>query len=322
MGIFFKLSRLIKMGGLDLPLFKLEDKLFKTDHAAQLIYKIFEAANSTEYARLIQLKYEYVTGKPFNIENPVTFNEKIQWLKAYDSTTIKTRLADKYLVRNWIAEKIGEEYLVPLLGVWDKFEDIDFECLPNSFALKCNHGSGWNLIVLNKADIDIQEAKEKFDNWMSTNFAFLGGEIHYRDIPPKIIAEQYLDMSGGIKDYKFYCFRGTPVIVTVDLFSGMPGHIRSVYDMDWNKVDLRITWPDGGRLLEKKPYNFELMKSFASLLSEEFAFVRVDFFEVRGCLYMGEMTFTPMNGRGKFDPPIWDRKLGDMLMLPKKKFYQ
>lgn len=307
---------MVRMGGVDLPLFKIEDKLFKTNNAAQFKYKIFEAADVADYPKLIAIDYELVTGKTINLEYPVTFNEKIQWLKAYDSTPMKTKLADKYLVRDWIKEKIGDEYVVPLLGVWDAFDDIDFDSLPNAFALKCNHGSGWNLIVRNKADIDKQATKNYFDKWMATNYAYLTGEFHYRDIPPKIIAELYLDTNTSVKDYRFYCFRGIPEIVCVDLFSGTPEHIRSVYDMDWNKVDLRITWPDGGNLLKEKPETFEQMKSFASVLSEDFSFVRVDFFEVDHRLYMGEMTFTPMNGTGEFDPPEWDMKLGEMTTLP------
>ena len=231
---------------------------------------------------------------------------------------MKTRLADKYLVRDWIKEKIGEEYLVPLLGVWDSFDEIDFDKLPNRFVLKCNHGSGMNILVRDKASFDHTEARKKIESWMQMNFACNSMEMQYRDIPHKIIAEEYL--SDSIKDYRFYCFSGTPCQVWVDLYSGTPDHVRSIYDMEWNKLDLRCTWPDGGEILAEKPRNFEKMKELAAVLSKKFSFVRVDLFEVDSRIYMGEMTFTPMSGNGKFDPAEWDKKLGEMFVLPKKSF--
>lgn len=263
--------------------------------------------------------YKKVTGFSLDLKNPKSFNEKIQWLKLYDSTPLKTRLADKYLMREWIKKKIGGKYLVPLLGVWDSFDEIDFDKLPDKFALKTNHGSSWNIIVDNKSAFNQAEAKEKFDTWMGLNFAFrMGFELQYMNIPRKIIAEKYLENTEGLKDYRFYCFNGKPYQIWVDIYSGTPNHLRSIFDMDWNQIPLKCTWPDGGALLNEKPKNFEKMKEFAALLSRDFSFVRVDFFEVNGKLYMGEMTFTPMSGLGKFEPLKWDNKLGDLLILPSK----
>ncbi|MBE5850484.1 MAG: glycosyltransferase [Lachnospiraceae bacterium] len=316
MGYVLRVLSALRMGGLEFAFHKFEEKFFKSDNYRLYKYRIFESAAVEDYPKLVSLEYQMVTGKKININKPRSFNEKIQWMKVYDSTPIKTRLADKYLVREWIKDKIGEQYLVPILGVWDHFEDIDFGNLPDSFVLKCNHGSGWNLIVKNKADIDYNKAKMDFDKWIGTNFAFLEGEFQYRDIPPKIIAEQYLDVSGGIKDYRLYCFNGVPVQIWIDQYSGTPMHIRSIFDMNFNKLDFRCKWPDGGELLNEKPINFELMKQIAIKLSQEFAFVRIDFFEVGDRLYMGEMTFTPISGIGDFDPPKWDIILGEMLTLP------
>lgn len=252
-----------------------------------------------------------------DLKNPRTFNEKIQWLKLYDTTPLKTKLADKYLVRGWLKEQFGDEHLVPLLGCWEHFDDIDFDTLPDKFALKCNHGSGWNVIVDDKSKLDIKKTKEKIDYWMSRNFAYIGCyELQYKDIPPRIIAEQYLEMTGGIKDYRFYCFHGEPVQIWVDLYSGTPNHIRSIYDMNWNKMPFRCGWPDGGDQFSDKPVTFDLMRSYAGQIAKYFLFVRVDFFEINGKLYFGELTFTPMNGRGKFDPEEWDEKLGSYLHLP------
>lgn len=262
--------------------------------------------------------YYEKTGKKLNLDRPQTFNEKLQWLKLYDSSSLKTKLADKYLMREWIKEKIGEEYLIPLLGKWDRFDDINFQKLPDRFALKANHGSGWNIIVTDKNKLDMVDAKKKFDKWMETNFAFVGGlEIHYKDIQPKIIAEKYIENTNGLVDYRFYCFHGNPVQVWVDIFSGTPQHKREIYDMNWEKVPLKCTWPKANGLLDKKPYNFEKMKEFARILSADFKFVRVDFFEIENKLYMGEMTFIPMSGIGKFEPEDWDYKLGELINLSK-----
>ncbi len=272
---------------------------------------------SVKYAEELCKWYFQKTGNALNLTAPKSFNEKIQWMKLYDSTPLKTCLADKYLVREWIIEKVGEEYLIPLLGVWESFDDIDFEQLPDRFVLKANHGSGWNVVVTDKAAFDRVEAKEKFDKWLQKNFAFVFGfELHYLNIPPKIIAEKYIENTEGLKDYRFFCFNGVPVQVWVDIYSGTPNHLRSIYDMDWNKLPMNCTWPEGGELLSEKPESFEKMKELAVLFSKDFAFVRVDFFDVEGKLYIGEMTFTPMSGTGVFDPPEWDMILGNMLQLP------
>ena len=282
-------------------------------------YAYYSSLPPEKYPEELKLWYKRVMKEDLDLDNPKTYNEKIQWLKLYDSTPLKTRLADKYLVRDWVKKIIGEEYLIPLLGVWDSFDEIDFDKLPDQFVLKANHGSGWNIIVKDKATFDKEDARKKFDVWMHTNWAFKWGlELHYMNIPPKIIAEKYIENADGLKDYRFYCFNGKPFQIWVDIFSGTPEHLRSIFDMNWNPVNMKCTWPEGGDLLREKPKNFELMKKFAELLSKDFAFVRVDFFEVEGKLYMGEMTFTPMGGTGRFEPKSWDTILGDMLTLPPK----
>lgn len=313
-----------KIGGVTLVAKRRFDMLFKRpDRMKEYLYDIFSKAGSERYPELIKEWWRIyawdLPGDSDVLTDPHTFNEKIQWLKAYDSTPLKTLCSDKYLVRGWLKEKIGEKYLVPLLGVWERFEDINFNELPDKFALKCNHGSGWNCIVDNKENFDIEKARMLFDRWMKKNFAFTGMEIHYKNIVPKIIAEEYLE-GGPIKDFRFFCFNGEPKQVWVDLFSGTGRHIRSIYDMNWNKQEIKCTWPDGGDQLSEKPVNFDLMVSLSRILSIEFSFVRVDFFEVNGNLYMGEMTFTPMNGVGIFEPGEWDYRLGDMLQLPEEKY--
>ena len=143
--------------------------------------------------------YFHKTGKQLDLENPQTFNEKIQWLKLYDSTPLKTKLADKYLVRDWVKEKIGEEYLIPLLGVWENFDDIDFDKLPDKFVLKANHGSAWNIIVTDKNSFDKKSAKKKFDKWLRTDYSLKSFETHYRNIKNSCVLTVKLNMSGLIK---------------------------------------------------------------------------------------------------------------------------
>ena len=269
------------------------------------------------YKRGVELFYRKVTGKYLDLNNPQTFGEKIQWLKLYDSTPIKTRLSDKYLVREWIKEKIGEKYLIPLLGVYDRFVDIDFNQLPNQFVIKCNHGSGYNIIVKDKSQLDIAAAKSKVDAWMRENFAFkCGFELHYRDIEPKILIEQYLEeINEALYDYRFFCSYGDVKQIWLDVASGTPQHKRKIYDKQWNELNFTVTWP---RLEHSvpKPKHLETMIRLAESLSQEFSLVRVDFYYVDNKIYFGEMTFTSQSGTGKFNPASEDLRLGQQIKLP------
>ena len=253
-----------------------------------------------------------------DLYNAQTFNEKIQWLKLYDSTPIKTRLADKYLVRDWVKEKIGEEYLIPLLGVYDKFEDINFNKLPNQFVIKCNHGSGWNIIVKDKTQLDLTEAKNKLNGWMNENFAFKAGyELHYRDIKPKIVIEKYIDEIGtALYDYRFFCFNGKVEQIWLDVYSGTPNHKRKIYDRNWQELNIIVKWPRLETVVPK-PHNLKEMINLAETMSKGFALVRVDFYDVNDKIYFGEMTFTSMSGTGIFEPAVEDLKLGKKIKLPK-----
>lgn len=282
-------------------------------------YSFYEKLPIKQYPKELSLWYKKVTGNTLNLIHPRTFNEKIQWLKLYDSTPLKTRLADKYLVRAWVKEKIGDEYLIPILGVWDSFDEIDFDKLPNQFVLKANHGSGWNIVVKDKKKLNIKEAKQKFDNWMHKNFAFTWGlELHYMNIPPKIIAEKYMaDLDGDIYDYRFFCFNGTPKYVWVDIGSGTSHHKRNIYDVNWNFQNYHVNYPQIVPAPEK-PKTFDEMVRCATILCENFAFVRVDFYSVNDHVYFGEMTFTPQGGVGKWEDETQNRHYGDLIKLPPK----
>lgn len=259
------------------------------------------------------------TGQILNLYDPKTFNEKIQWLKLYDSTPIKTRLADKYLVRDWVKEKIGEEYLIPLLGVWDKFDDIDFDKLPDRFVLKCNHGCAYNIIVKDKSKFNKKEARKKINKWMKENFAYKHGlEIHYKDIIPKIIAESYIeDSNKELNDYKFLCFNGKPEFIWIDQ-GRFDDHRRNLYNTKWELQPFLITWKNTKKEI-LPPENLEKMVELAKILSKDLNLVRVDFYNVDGKIYFGEMTFTSGSGTEEFIPSKYNRILGDMLELPSKE---
>ena len=188
----------------------------------------------TEYPKMLAARYEAAIGHKLNWDNLQTYTEKMQWAKLYDKNPLKATLTDKYLVREWVEKTIGGEYLIPLLGVWDNFEDIDFSELPDRFVLKTNHGSGTNLIVKDKSKLNLKRAKRMFDDWMNIDYAYNSNfEMHYTDIKPKIIAEKYMETSTGeLPDYKFLCFGGKPYYCWVDC-GRFTNHTRNVYDLDW-----------------------------------------------------------------------------------------
>lgn len=264
-----------------------------------------------------------------DLNNPKTFNEKMQWLKIYNALPIKTRLADKYLVRDWIKEKIGEEYLIPLLGVYDKFEDIDFSKLPNQFVIKCNHGSGYNIIVKDKSTLNLSEVKSKLDRWMHENFAFKNGfELHYLNIKPKIIIEEFISNDGeALWDYKFWCFNNQVKYMQFrdDFSSNLE---MAFYDLQWNKQPFYYDHPLYKKELEK-PNNFNEMIKIAEKLCEGFIMVCVDLYRLNnGKIKFGEMTFTRSSGIAKQNNEKFNKKLGDLIVLPKlaynidtKKYY-
>ena len=282
-------------------------------------YKLCRYMPEEKYPEYLKDWFYRRTHTELNLENPQTFNEKIQWLKLYDSTPLKTRLADKYLVRDWVKEKIGEEYLIPLLGVWEKFDDIDFDKLPDKFVLKANHGCGWNIIVTDKNKFDKQEAKYKFDEWLHTNFAYTQGlELHYRDIKPLIIAEEYLEsVDKSALDYKFMCFGGKPELCWV---SNKYGDVqeRSFYNMNWEMQNIQLI--EKGKVQAKnpvlKPDNFDEMLDIVTKLCQGFVQVRVDIYKLNdGTLKFGEMTFTSASGTSKWSSYEIDKKLGDLTDL-------
>lgn len=288
------------------------------DHAEQpMAYEYFANLKPDQYADALKQWFEKYVGNHLNLDRPQTFNEKIQWLKLYDSTSLKTRLTDKYLVRDWVNEQIGEKYLIPLFGVWDKFDDVDFDNLPGKFVLKANHGCGWNIIVKDKSKFDKADAKIKLDEWLNTNFAFINGlELHYKDISPKIIAEEFLEnQNEDLPDYKIWCFNGKPALI-IFLAERNIALKMAFYDLDWNLLPFTYSYPQYEKMVTK-PNNLDEMLTIAAKLSKDFIHVRVDLYRLDdGSVKFGEMTFTTASGVCKWNPPEIDLVLGQMISLP------
>jgi hypothetical protein len=265
----------------------------------------------------LSLWYMDKTGRPLDLSKPKTYNEKIQWQKVYDQDPMRTQLADKFFARKWVAKKIGEEYLIPLLGVYDTANDIDFDVLPDSFVLKANHGCGWNLIVKDKSTANFTDIRNRINTWLQTNYSFVYGyEMQYSQITRRVIAEQYIENSGGdLYDYKFWCFNGK-VHYIMFLADRQTELKMAFYDPHWNMVPISYDHPRYEKEVPK-PSKLKTMIDLAEKLAEGFPHVRVDFYLLDdGTIKFGEMTFTSASGVCRWNPPSADLMLGKLLHLP------
>jgi len=255
----------------------------------------------------LKICYKLATGKKLDLKNPKTFNEKLQWLKLYDRKPEYTTMVDKYEAKKYVAEKIGEEYIIPTLGVWDHFDDIDFDSLPDQFVLKCTHDSGGLVIVKDKSKLDKPAAKKKIEKSLKMNYYYSGREWPYKDVKPRIIAEKYMeDLSngGGLTDYKFFCFHGKAENVMVCLDRNTGDTKFYFFDKAWKllKLNMRgMAAPEGFTI--EKPDGMDKMFQIAEVLSENLKFSRIDLYNVDGKIYFGEITFFPQSG---FDSQLLD----------------
>lgn len=268
----------------------------------------------------LKICYRLKTHKKLNLNNPQTFNEKMQWLKLYNRNPQYTTMVDKYKVREYISKKIGEEYLIPLAGgPYKSVDEIKLEALPEQFVLKCNHDSNSVIICKDKKDFNFDEAKKKLDYCLKHNFSCLGREWPYKDVEPCIIAEQYMvdESESELKDYKVFNFGGEPEIIQVD-FGRFKKHKRNLYDKDWNYIEVAIEYPTDPEMKIKRPRRLEQMLKLARLLSEGFPFLRTDFYSIEDKLYFGELTLFHGSGFEEFRPDEWDRRLGEMIELTQR----
>lgn len=305
----------------------LSEKNYKIN-TKKLSYKIFMFLKHRNYTDILSDKlylkiiFKLRLGYSLDLKNPQTFNEKLQWLKLYDRNPKYIQMVDKYEVRKYISENIGEEYLIPLIGVYNRFEEINFEELPNQFVIKCTHDSGGVVICKNKSKFDIRKAKEKIKKSMKRNFYYSGREWPYKNIKPKIIIEQYMEDKKAKEfiDFKIMCFNGIPKFSFTCSERYNDGLKVTFYNLSWEKMSFERHYPSSTKNIEK-PKNYELMLELSKKLSKNIPFVRVDWYEINGKLYFGELTFYPGSGLEEFKPFSWDKKLGNLLSLEKIGWY-
>lgn len=292
-----------------------------------LIYQIFFGVEA-KYAQynilpdkvFLKKLFKHKMGTELDLKKPKTFNEKLQWLKLYDRKPEYTIMVDKYLVKDYVAKVLGDEFVIPTLGVWDRFKDIDFDSLPDKFVLKCTHDSGGVFICKDKNKLNKEELSEFFEKRLAINYYKFNREWPYKNVKPRIIAEEFIETHLGLVDYKFFCFNGEPELLYISI--GLDHHPTakiSFYDFKGNEMSFHRK--------DFKPYhnaqmpdNLNQIKGIAKKLSGNInsPFVRIDMYAVDGRIYFSEITFSPCAGFLPFEPEEWDRKLGDMIGLKNK----
>lgn len=298
----------------------------------KILYFILDMIPDKYY---LKMRFYFSHGKRLNLKKPVTYSEKLQWLKLYDRNPLYTRLVDKYEMKNIVADIIGNEYLIKTLGIYDTFDQIDFSVLPQQFVLKCTHDSGSVIICRNKSTFDIQNAKIKIERAMKINFYHGGREWPYKNVKPRIIIEEYIEDSVDkeLRDYKFFCFAGEPKLffIATDRETKEKDTCFDFFDMDYNHINVKNGHPNA-KIIPHKPEKFDEMKSLSKKLCEGLDHysvdknnkpllipqLRVDFYCANGKIYIGELTLFHHSGFMPFEPEEWDYKMGEWTILPKK----
>jgi len=268
--------------------------------------------------KFLKRLYSINVGRELQLDNPTTYTEKLQWLKLNDHRPEYTNMVDKYAVKDYIAEKIGQEYVVPLLGVWNRVEDINFDNLPQQFVLKTTHDSGGIVVCKDKSSLDIPYACKKLRYFLKRDYYYHNREWPYKNVPHRIIAEKYMEdpQQGELRDYKFFTFGGVPKVLYIAQGRGScEGTVADFFDMDFKHLPFTIDH-DMAPEPPEKPVNVEVMKELAAKLSEGTPQLRVDFYEVDGKVYFGEITFFHCSGMAPFHPEEWDKIFGDWVKLP------
>lgn len=270
----------------------------------------------------IEKLFKAKMGYDLDLEDPKTYNEKLQWLKLYDRNPLYTVMVDKYRVRDYIKEKIGEEYLIPLLGVWDDPDDIDFNSLPDKFVLKCNHNSGLGMYICrDKKTLNIPSVISNLKKGMAEDYFFVGREWPYKDVPRKIVCEQFMQdkVTSDLRDYKFYCFNGKAKLLGIYANRNNACETTADYfDRDYNWTDIAWGYSHAAKHPEK-PEMYDEMIAIADKLSEGIPELRVDLYLCNGKIYFGELTFFDGSGFDEITPHKWDELMGSWIQLPNKK---
>ncbi len=272
--------------------------------------------------KFLDLCFDYYLGKKINWDNPQTYNEKLQWLKIYDRQDRYTKMVDKYEAKNYVKNIIGQEYIIPTIGIYDKFEDINFDKLPQQFVMKCTHDSGGLVICKDKNKLNLKETKKKINKCLKVNYFNCWKEWPYKNVKPRIIIEKYMSNSDseGINDYKFFCFNGKVklLFIATDRVRENEETKFDFYDENFNHLPIKNGHPNA-IIPPSKPINFEKMKKLAEILSTDIPHLRVDFYEINGKIYFGELTFSHWAGMVPFEPEEYDLILGNWIDIKKIK---
>lgn len=267
--------------------------------------------------KFLKKKWKLVFGSELDLKNPKTYNEKLQWLKLNDRKEIYTTMVDKAEAKKYVSDIIGEEYIIPTIGVYDRFDDIDFDKLPDQFVIKCTHDSGGIVICKNKAELDVKAARKKINKFLKRKYYYMHREWPYKNVKPRIIVEKYMEDKNNktMRDYKFFCFDGEAKIVYVSDGSHSENQKIAFFDMSFNYLPIERTDYKKFDVLPKKPKNFDKMKKLSARLSSNIPHVRVDWYEIDGRLYFGEFTFSTCAGMVPFTEKKWDEELGKLINL-------
>lgn len=283
----------------------------------ELIYRLLSYVGDASF---IKMRYFYQFNKLPNLKKPQTFNEKLQWLKLNNRKPEYTNMVDKYKARDYVAEKIGDEYLIPLIGVWDTPEDIDFDSMPDQFVLKCNHNSGTGMYICkDKSNIDIDKIRDDLNKGLKEDYYIYSREWPYKNVNKKIICEKYISDNNNncLTDYKFYCFDGNVKLLGIYQGRGSSsGTVGDFFDVDFNWIDMKWGFPNAPEI-PSKPDKFDEMVKIAETLSKDIPHVRVDLYLSNGHIYFGELTFFDGGGFSKIMPEEWDYKLGNFIRIHK-----
>lgn len=265
----------------------------------------------------LKANYQRMMGKPLNLKNPKLYTEKIQWLKIYDSNFLKTYCTDKITLHDYCISKLNKDICIPILATYDNPEEINLSKLPNKFVIKCNHGSGMNIVVKDKTQINLEHIKSQLNRWLNIDFSQSNGcELHYKPIKPKILIEEYKENVGhsDLTDYKIHCFNGEPIWCQIFLDRHTHKTVSN-YDINWNYAP-KYDWIEYNSKKDIPcPKKFEEMKRLAKILSKDFIICRCDFYEIDEELYLGELTFTPDSGYDHFKNKNTDKELGEILKI-------
>lgn len=267
--------------------------------------------------KYLKLAYWCNMGKKLNLENPVTYNEKVQWLKLYNRKDIFTKMVDKVGAKEYVAEIMGKDCIIPTIGVWDSFDEIDFDSLPDKFVLKCTHDSGGLVVCKDKSKFDKEAARKKINKCLKVNYFYYSREWPYKNVKPRIIAEEYLDtIDSELVEYKIFCCDGKAKMVLVCKGTAHgAGRTNDYCDISLNRLPFTCLYPNSKGELEK-PDELPQLLDFAEKLSKDIPWLRVDTYLVNGKIYFGELTFFHNSGFVPFEPESWDQEIGSWITLP------